>query len=137
MKLRLIKTVNFQRSEAENFSAIMKLHPDIVLGPDDVVCMMSMNRSQLVFMHRTKEVDVSKYGRRRGTANLYNSLRWRIDRSTFEPLMLQDYAHAVGIHLDGWRTFKDMFPNLREKGNVLDLNARRVSRKLVSVRKAA
>ena len=139
MKLKLIVTVNFQRTEAENFKAAMKKHPDLVLGPDDVVCMISMARDQIVFMHRLKEIDVSQYGRRRGTANMYHSERLRIDRSTFAPAMLQNYANDAGITLDGFRRFEDIYPNLAEKENIIAVPARRKASagKVIQLRKAA
>ena len=138
MKLRLIVTVNFQRTEAENFKAAMKKHPDLVLGPDDVVCMISMARDQLVFMYRTREIDVSQYGKRRGAANMYRSERLRIDRSTFAPAMIQNYANDAGITLDGFRRFEEIYPNLAEKENIVTTPVRRKSTgKVIALRKAA
>lgn len=128
MRLKLIKTVNFQRTEAENLNAILKMHPDITLGHDDVVVMVSLSKTQLVFAYRTKEIDVSQYGARRGAAKVYHTERLRLDRSTFNPQMIQNYANEVGIMLEGFRRLEEQWASLKEKEHVVDLNAMRARR---------
>lgn len=144
MKLKLMATVNFQRSEADNFQAVMKKHPHVDLGPSDVVLMISMDKSQMVFMYRKQAIDVSEYGKRRGAADVYHSERIRLTRSTWDWRMLQNYAEQVGIALDGFRRFEEMFPKLRDEDNVVNLNAKGMRKvkanktaKLIPIRKAA
>lgn len=125
MRLKLIVTVNFQRTEAENFHAAMKRNPGLELGPQDVVCMVSLSRQQIVFMYRKETIDVSGYGLRKGTADVFHSERLRLSRSTFEPKMIQNYANQIGIVLDGFRRFEDIYASLGEKENVVDINRAR------------
>lgn len=136
MKLKLMATVNFQRSEADNFQAVMKKNPGIDLGPNDVVLMVSMAKDQMVFMYRKTEIDVSQYGRRRGAATVYHSERVRLDRSSWDWRMLQNYAEQVGIHLDGFRRYEELFPKLRDDSNIVNLNAKG-ARKIKAAAKGA
>lgn len=124
MKLKLMATVNFQRSEADNFQAVMKKHPHVELGPNDVVLMISMDRSQMVFMYRKQQMNVSDYGKRRGEADVYHSERLRLSRSTWDWKMLANYGDQVGIQIDGFRRFEEMFPKLRDEDNIINLNAK-------------
>lgn len=135
-------TVNFQRSEADNFQAVMKAHPHVELGANDVVLMISMDKSQMVFMYRKQEIDVSEYGKRRGAATIYHSERLRLSRSTWDWKMLRNYGEAVGIELDGFRRFEEQFPKLRDEANVIKLSARgarkaKAAGKVISLRKVA
>lgn len=137
MRLKLIVSVNFQRSEAENFQAVMKKHPHLDLGPNEVVCMVSLARNQMVFMYRREEVELVGYGQRRGTADLYRSERLRLSRSTWDHRMLQNYANQLGIQLDGFRRFEEIFPHLKEAENVININRARKTTKAVAHKKAA
>lgn len=125
MRLRHMETVDFRINEAENFNAILKKYK-LQLGPDDVVLMMSQSRNQLVFMHRNKILDLSKFGKRQGEATVYHSQRLRLSNSTWDALMLQNYANKVGIQLDYLRRFEDiMAEREREKtggGKVLKMS---------------
>jgi hypothetical protein len=108
MRLRLVETVDFRCSEAGNFIGVQKRYK-LQLGPDDVVCLVASNRRQVVFMYRTREMDMSKFGSRKGTAVVFHSERLRLSRSTWEPMMLQNYANEVGIKLDGLRRFEEIY----------------------------
>jgi hypothetical protein len=108
MRLKLVATVDFRQNEATNFDALMKEH-QMRLTSDEVVCMLSTNKRQIVFVYRPKEIAVSRYGNRDGTATAYHSEKLRLSRSTWEPLMLQNYAQEVGITLDGIRRFEDIY----------------------------
>lgn len=109
MRLKLIADANFQYSEAENLKDVLKKNPSVSLSPSDVVCLVSKSKDQLVFMHRPTELNLSALqggGARKGTAIAYHSERVRLSRSTWNPLMLQDYANSVGINLDGLQRFE-------------------------------
>lgn len=143
MKLKLMATVNFQRTEAENFLAVMKANPHVVLSTNDVVLMVSMAKDQMVFMHPRKEIDVSKYGHRRGMAHLYHSERVRLDRSSFDWRMLQEYAEEAGLVLDGFKKLAEQYPKLRDESNIVNVPIRRKTKlgakpgKVVALRKVA
>lgn len=144
MRLKLMATVNFQRSEADNLNAVLKRHPDMVLGPNDVVLMISMDKSQMVFMFRKDTIDVSEYGKRRGEADVYNSRRVRLSRSTWDWRMLQEYATKANIELDGIQPFEKHFPKLRHDDNTVNLNAKGARKmkpakgaKVIDIRKKA
>lgn len=125
MRLKLIVTVNFQRTESENFHAAMKRNPGLELGPSDVVVMVSLSRQQIVFMYRKQTIELHGYGLRKGSADVYHSERLRLSRSTFNPQMIQNYANQVGLELDGFRRFEEIYESLAEKENVVDINRAR------------
>lgn len=125
MKLVAMATVNFQRTEAENFNAVCKKFPHILpMGPNDVVLMVSMARDQMVFAFRKDEIEVSKYGARRGFANVYNTRRVRLDRSSWSHKMLQDYAARAHIELDNFQRLEEQFAHLKEKESTVNVPAK-------------
>lgn len=136
MRLVLVATVNFQRSEADNLNAVLKAHPHIELGRNDVVMMISMDKSQMVFAFRKDTIDVSEYGKRRGQADVYNTRRVRLSRSTWDWRMLSEYAADARIELDGVKPFIERFPKLRDEENTINLNSK-MARKLKAEAKAA
>jgi hypothetical protein len=144
MRLKLIAMANFQYSEADNFNAVMKKHPHITLGPDDVVVLFSQSKNQIVFMYRTTELDFSQrpseddtgFGRRKGKATVYNSKRLRLSRSTWDVMMLQNYANEVGIELDGLKRFEDIYEGSRREPKKARTKTTKPG-KVIALRKAA
>jgi hypothetical protein len=107
MKLKLIADVNFIHSEAENFREVTKKNK-VELAAGEVLCMKSLAGNQMVFMYRPRDIDVSAYGARKGAATVYHSVRLRLSRSTWDAMMLQNYAKMVNIELEGIRTFEEI-----------------------------
>lgn len=110
LRLKLVADVNFQHNEADNFNEVIKKHKVDQLGPNEVVCLKSLGGAQIVFMYRPREVDLTSG---RGTAMIYRSVRLRLTRSTWNPMMLQNYANEVGLVLEGLRRFEDALPHLQ------------------------
>lgn len=137
MRLKLIVSVNFQRTEAANLQAVLKAHPELELGSNDVVLMVSLDKSQMVFMYRRQEIDLTQYGKRQGVADVYHSERVRLSRSTWDHRMLQDYAQQARIELDGFRKFEEIYASLREPENVINVKAKKRSAKILPLRRAA
>lgn len=118
MRLKLIVHVNFQQTEAENFKAALKEHKIAGLAAGEVVLMVSLSETQLVFMYRPSEMDMSQYGGRKGTATVFHSERLRLSRSTFSTLMIQNYAREAGLNIDGLRTLEEY---IGHKPDVVDV----------------
>lgn len=98
MRLRYIEQVDFRRSEITNFNDLRKREPALIksLKSDDVVLFISSRRTQIVFVWAQDRLTLGGKD-----VNVTTSLRYRISGSTWNPLMLRDYAEAVGIHLEG------------------------------------
>jgi len=108
MRLRLVQEADFRTTEIGIFQAATKKE-QIDLGPNDVLVFVSIKRNQVLFIWRPYTVDLTKFGTwRRGEATVFRSERLRLDRSTWSPTMIQNYAEAVGLQLDGLRRFEDV-----------------------------
>jgi hypothetical protein len=111
----LIIECSFNKSEATNYEELrssreyQKLFR--TLGPEDVVALISKGQNQMVFLH--------------GYDHLSNGHEWEVLFSqririksgkglckTFEPKMLGNYAHQVGIELIGIKLFEAYYKQL-------------------------
>lgn len=108
MRLRLVTEADFRRSEVANFEVIQKKE-QLRLGDDDVICLVSQSKNQVMFVWRPLNITIPS-----GETTIVRSMRLRLTRSTFNPLMLANYATAVGLQLDGLRRFEDILGRLRE-----------------------
>lgn len=121
MRLRIVHTCHFGKSELNNFLEVLAKHPELgaekskyKLAADDVVLLVSKMGDQLVFVHgfdnfthadkdwrvlRTRRLRIGKGG------------RWN-------PLMLADYAKRINIPLHGLTLFEEHIKKL------LDLKGR-------------
>lgn len=102
MRLRRVERVSFCRSEATNFCAV----PEAVrakLGPDDVVCFVSMTGQQLIFVYGFHKT---------GGKPVLRSARLRLSSGTWNPLMLANYAREVGLTLDGLQRFEQLYKEI-------------------------
>jgi len=105
MRLRLIERVDFRKSELSNYLEHVK-DKDKKLGKDDVALFISQSGNQLVFVYGFTDMDEKK--------KVLRSERLRITGGTWNPLMLQNYAERVGLHLDGLRRFEQHYRRLAE-----------------------
>jgi hypothetical protein len=108
MRLRYVTTMSFARSELTNWNAILAERPEFhSMRPDDVVAIVSMTGDQIAFLHGFDEHDGKV---------ILRSTRFRIAGSgRWNPLMLANYAKAVGIHLAGVRTYEEHYRHLIEE----------------------
>jgi hypothetical protein len=108
MRLRLVSTADFRKSEHTNFTALAGKHA-IKLGKHDVVAFWSQSKNQLVFVYATDEVEVRPGIKKK----VLRSERLRLENGqSWNPLMLANYASQVGIKLDGLKTFEDHYAKL-------------------------
>lgn len=119
LRLRAIIEVSFVKSEETNFDELWfsKEWGALIrsMGHNDVVCLASKMKNQLVFIHGYTKVTTT--GERPWFALF--SQRMRIKRGKglsdeFETLMLGSYAHSCGIELIGLKLFEDHLKRLAE-----------------------
>ncbi len=112
MRLKHVATVDFRRSELTNFEELVKKNASLkALKKDDVVLFLSRGGDQVVFVHGFNNVEGEK-----GTTSIFmESVKLRmIHGSTWNPLMIANYAKKVGIHLVGLKTFEEHYRELVE-----------------------
>ena len=111
LRLKLIVEADFRKTEATNWqekAAAGELPP---LKAGEVVCFVSGNRSQVVFVQAPTDFHTAG-----GLdAKVYASRRLRLDRGAWNPLMLADYAEQVGLRLDGLKKFKEHYEEQQER----------------------
>lgn len=98
---------DFRKNEATNFAEWSKKHS---VKPGQVVLFLSKSKDQMVFVHGFSALKVSDAIRR-----VLWSERLRLDRGTWNPLMLVNYAERVGLGLVGLKRFEDFYKKLTEK----------------------
>lgn len=113
LTLRLVKEVDFRKSEATNFEE-MKKKERLQIHGSDVVCFRSQSRNQVVFVWAPTTINLSEYGKK-GAAIVFRSQRLRLSHGTWDPLMLQNYAEALGIHLVGIKRLEDYVAAVRRE----------------------
>jgi hypothetical protein len=109
MRLRHVATVDFRKSELSNYVDIVREHAQLSkLGKEDVVLFLSRGMDQVIFVHGFSEVHGDK-----GKSLFIRSVRLRMIRgSTWNPLMIVNYAKQAGIQLKGLKTFEEHYKEL-------------------------
>lgn len=121
MRLRFIDTVGFRASEQTNYDSLVQRLPQAAkLGPNDVVLFISAGGNQLLFVH-----GFQKLTRGKETFECLRSERLRLRhfggpkvkgrkasgrghaKAVWDPLMVADYAQAVGIKLDNLKLWEE------------------------------
>lgn len=93
MRLRYVAECSFNASEATNFYGVVPKSVRSQMRGNDVACLVSKTGNQLCFVYSDKKT---------GPATALASARLRLSgRAPWNPLMLADYANAVGIELEG------------------------------------
>src|SRR4051812_20077310 len=103
MRVKLIKEMDFRRNDQTLYRDIEK---EVTLRRNDVACLVSKTRVQILFIHRP--VDVDYRGFKVDKTTVYRSIRLRLSHGTWDPLMLKDYAESVGLELQGLQGIKDV-----------------------------
>lgn len=111
MRLKYIQKADFRKSERTNLVEFRKKNYAAVrnLLPDDVICFISSQQDQLVFVHGFVEMTNGK----NQFFQILSSRRLRITGGTWNPLRLADYAKEVGLELEGLKKFADYYKNLK------------------------
>ena len=109
MRLRMVATMPFSRSEATNFDSIRTQLKGLKLDRNDVVAFVSMTGNQVLFVYNPGEILI-RPGLRH---EVLRSVRLRLrGRQEWNPLMLVNYAAEVGIQLEGLKKFEDHYAKL-------------------------
>lgn len=117
VRLRAILQGDFRTSEYTMFQTISQKLRNSLRGAD-AVCFVSKRGNQVCFVFgflnvgTTKPADGSK-GTKYGAIT---SVRIRLTRSTWNPLMLQNYAAHRGLELIGIKRFEEHYERLRKDG---------------------
>jgi hypothetical protein len=112
LRLRLIRTVTFARSEATNYDTYKGELRGVKLGREDVVLFMSLTQNQVAFVYAPHSIETSP-GR---FTEVLRSARFRLrGRAGWNPLMIANYASEVGIKLDGLKRFEEHYDKLRRE----------------------
>lgn len=110
MRLRLVVTVDFRKSELTHLRDLQRLRPHLFdvkhgLRREDVILLVSTTGNQLVFVHNFDHETKPPVVR---------SVRLRLTTQTpWNPLMLAEYARRVGLRLEGVKAFEE---HLRAQG---------------------
>lgn len=113
LRLRYVETVGFRSSEQTNYEALVKRIPGAKhLAAGDVVLFISARGDQLMFVHGFQKLPNAPFECLRSerlrlrhfegpkVRGRKNQARGRRSRATWDPLMVADYAQAVGIRLE-------------------------------------
>lgn len=113
-RLRRVESAHFGMSEATMF---MKLPAQVRndLGPNDVVCFVSMTLNQVLFIWKIQDLPAPKRKvkstkRKKWPNAIFRSVRLRMTGGDeWNPVMLADYAEKCGIKLIGLPSFKEFY----------------------------
>lgn len=111
LQLRYIARADFRKSEATNYATVPPLARR---SDDDCVLFISAKGDQLMFVFPSLKFDTAI-----GEHTVLHSERLRImsGGKKWNPLMLQNYADAVGITLIGIKSFEEHYRRIAaEKG---------------------
>lgn len=102
IRLRRVLEGDFRWNEASLYREFTKKEQALAASfkEDDAVCFVSKTGTQILFVYRVREVE----GR-----EVLTSVRLRLPSGTWNPLLLQNYAAEVGLHLVGHKFFEEHF----------------------------
>jgi hypothetical protein len=108
MRLRYIYRGDFRKSEHTLFNLVSAEVKDLKLNEGDCVLLLSHSGKLLKFVYGMKELQNGEK-----TVKILPSQTYRITSGgTWNPLMLKNYASAVGIELQGLKRFEDHYRSL-------------------------
>jgi hypothetical protein len=99
---------DFRRSEGTLLDSLPKGLRD-ALTPEDVVCFVSSDRKQVLFVIPRITLGVNGRGK---DVTLLTSMRMRIAGSTFSPANVRQYAEKAGLELLGIEHFERTYAQL-------------------------
>ncbi len=97
--LKEVVTANFSKSEATLWDEWKKGNRDTKLRKNQCVLFVSKTMRQLLYIVRVRDV---------GGTVVLDSRRWRILSGEWNPQMMQNYAHDVGLHFEGFKRFEEL-----------------------------
>ena len=128
-RLVLIEHCDFRKSEWTNLQEILKANKK-KLGKSDVVAMVSGNGKQLVFCYAHDTFSHADFRGHPRDIGVVQSVRYRLTHGgSWSPIMLADYAAAVGIELIGLKRFEKYYRAIREEKRAQSRTAPKKSKK--------
>ena len=110
LRLKAIKfNTDFRKNEWTNFKEFKKSKrfPG-ELKANEAILFVSKSGNQLIWILNVADAESGR--------QIVDSRRWRITGSqSWNPMMLQNYAEKVGIHLVGLKRFEELYEADREK----------------------
>ena len=119
LTLKGIITCSFGRSEATNLDLYRKskgFPGELKAG--EAFLFISRGLNQVIFIFEYAEVEVDNEHDLPGGDNfrsVLDSRRLRLGGGTWHPYMLQNYANAVGLNLEGIRTLQQILDERRRE----------------------
>lgn len=109
LTLRAVVEGDFRKNEATLYKEWLKKNPQHNSG-SGVILFLSRTQNQMVFIHGFDTIGNYPKGKR-----VLWSERLRLDRGTWNPLMLVNYAELVGLHLVGLKCFEEFYKQLKDE----------------------
>jgi len=106
LRLKLIAHADFRKSEETNFLELEKEGKLPNLRKGEGVLLISKSGNQLVFVEKIDEFETTTLGGRVVRARVCASQRFRIHGTSWNPLMLQNYAERAGFKIPGIKRFE-------------------------------
>lgn len=102
-RLIFVAFCDFRRSELSNYLTAIKKYRKLESG--EVMLFISFSKNQLIWILKDTTINGIK---------MIDSRRWRLDsHSTWNPIMITNYARKVGITLLGLKEFEDYIKSKR------------------------
>lgn len=107
MKLRFVYRGDFRKSEVTLYEEAVSERPQMRLRNGDCVALVSSTGKQIKFVYGYTEL---------GETSILSSETHRITGGgAWNPLMLSDYAAAVGLELEGLPNFERHYRRMRDE----------------------
>lgn len=110
VKLKAVVLCSFVKSELTNLREFQehRSYPGD-LKPGEVFLFLSRGGNQVIFiLDDTEVVNGHAYP-------TVDSRRWRMEGGTWDPMMMQEYAGKVKLHLKGIKSFKEGFEAMQAR----------------------
>ncbi len=113
MRIKRVVEADFRRSDLGVFERFFQKNRGFVesLNKDDVIVFVSKAGNQLLFIHGFSTVETAA----RDARLILPSVKYRIIRGSWNPLMLRNYAEAAGLSIDGLKLFEEHYQHLLGK----------------------
>ena len=106
LRLKLIAHADFRKSEETNFLELEKSGKLPPLKKGEGVLFISRSNNQLVFVEKIDEWEMRTSKGKVVRARVCASQRFRMRGTTWNPLMLQNYASRAGFKIPGIKRFE-------------------------------
>lgn len=108
LKLKRVSLGDFRRSEATLYEALPVAERK--LRGEEAILFVSGVGNQMAFVW----APVKAIGQTGRETVIIRSAKLRLTSGTWSPLMLENYANALGLELDGFKRLEKQFAHLRD-----------------------